>query len=202
MNKVSLIALLVVGLMLGTGTLSQTQAQSSSDESDEKVSITMTEYSDYQCPACAYFYPIVKKLKDKYGSQLKMNYKFFPLNSHRYSALAARAAQAAKNQGKFLEMHNLLFENQKQWSESPNPGPTFVNYARELNLDIEQFRDELNARETQETVMKQKKEGRQAGVNATPTFIIEGEMLSSLPESFSEFDRIVQQYLNEKKKES
>jgi len=198
MKKVTTILLLFTGLMLGDAVVKNAKAQSSSVESDEQATITITEYSDYQCPACGYYHPIVKKLKEKYGDQINMNYKFYPLNSHRYAALAARAAQAAKNQGKFLEMHNMLFQNQKQWSQSTNPGPTFVNYARELNLDIEQFRNELNSRETQEAVMKEKQEGRRAGVRATPTFIIEGEQVSSLPKSFAEFDQLVQQYLNKK----
>lgn len=198
MKKVTTILLLVAGLMLSDAVTKKAAAQSSSAESGEQPTITITEYSDYQCPACGYFHPIVKKLKDKYGDQIEMNYKFYPLNSHRYAALAARAAQAAKNQGKFLEMHDLLFQNQQQWSQSTNPGPTFVNYARELNLDIEQFRNELNSRETQEAVMKEKQEGRRAGVSATPTFIIEGEQISSLPKNFAEFDQLVQQYLNDK----
>lgn len=198
MKKVTTLLLLVGGLMLGAGT-TQLKAQNGSEE---KPTITIVEYSDYQCPACAYFHPIVKKLKDKYGDQINMNYKFYPLNSHRFSFLAARAAQAAKNQGKFLEMHNLLFKNQEQWSQSSNPAPTFVNYARKLNLDIEQFRNELNSRETQKAVVQQKQEGRRAGVRATPTFIIEGEKISSLPKNFAEFDKLVQKYLQEKKQKS
>ena len=169
------------------------------DNSEQDPTITIVEYSDYQCPACGYYHPIIKKIKEKYGGQVNLELKFFPLNSHRFAALAARAAQAAKNQGKFREMHNMLYENQKQWSSSVNPGSKFVNYARELGLDIEQFKSELNARETQQAVMQQKKEGQQQGVRATPTFIIEGEQVSSLPKNFAEFDQLVQQYLNEKK---
>lgn len=199
MRKVALIALLAAGLMLGTGIMRNVTAQS--DSSDTKTTLKMVEFSDYECPACGYYYPIVKKLKEKYGEQLDIHYKFFPLNSHRFSFLAARAAQAAKNQGKFLEMHNMLFSNQDQWSKSPNPAPTFVNYARELNLDIEQFKDELNARETQAAVIKQKNLGRKKGVRATPTFFIEGEQVSSLPKNFAEFDQLIKKYLQQKKNE-
>ena len=194
MKKLAVICSLFAGLFLGLGV---TQLQAQDNTNSEAPTITITEYSDYQCPACAYFHPIVKKLKDKYGDQIKMNYKHYPLNSHRFAALAARAAQAAKNQGKFLAMHNKLFENQKQWSNTGNPAATFVNYARDLNLDIEQFKNELNAAETQKAVMQEKKEGRQQGVNATPTFFIEGEKVSQLPRTFEEFDQLVQQYLNE-----
>lgn len=194
MKQISIIFLLlaVVGLFVGI-------AQQAAAQTTPEKTITITEYSDYECPACAYYHPIVKKLKDKYGDRINLNLKFFPLSSHRFSALAARAAQAAKNQGKFMEMHSMIFENQKRWKQSPNPAFTFVDYAKKLNLDIEQFKDELNAAETQKTVMQQKQEGRRAGVRATPTFIIEGEQISSLPRTFEAFDKIVQKYLNEDK---
>ena len=123
--------------------------------------------------------------------------KYFPLNSHRYAALAARAAQAAKNQDKFYEMHSLLFENQKRWSGSGSPTSIFVKYARELELDIDQFKNDLNASETQKIVMEERQEGRNAGVNATPTFFIEGDKVDPLPRNFQEFDQLVQQYVEE-----
>lgn len=194
MKKLMTIVLLFAGIMLVTG-VQQSKAQS--NEQDEAV-ITITEYSDYQCPACAYFHPIVKKLKDKYGDQIELELKFFPLNSHQYAALAARAAQAAKNQGKFMEMHNLLYEEQKRWSNSRNPASIFVEYARNLDLDMEQFKNEINASETQKIVMEERDEGRQKGVNSTPTFFIDGEQLSDLPRTFEEFDQIIQNRLEEK----
>jgi protein-disulfide isomerase len=123
--------------------------------------------------------------------------KYFPLNSHQYAALAARAAQAAKNQGKFYEMHSLLFENQKRWSGSGSPSSIFVSYARDLDLDVDKFKNDLNAAETQKIVMEQRQEGRNAGVNATPTFFIEGEKVDPLPRNFQEFDQLIQQYIEE-----
>lgn len=183
---------LFLGIVLLTGALNQTKAQSTAEK---EAVITITEYSDYQCPACGYFHPIVKKLKEKYGDQINLELKYFPLNSHRFAALAARAAQAAKNQGAFKEMHNLIFENQKRWSNSSNPAAIFVNFAEKLDLDMEQFREDLNSAETQKTVMEDKKEGKRQGVNSTPTFFIEGEKLTELPRTFEEFDQIVQKYI-------
>ncbi len=193
MKRLSITFFLIAGFLMGSGAMQQTQAQS---ETEQKA-ITITEYSDYQCPACAYYHPMVKKLKAQFGDRINLELKYYPLNSHQYAAVAARAAQAAKNQGKFLEMHNLLFEHQKQWSSSGNPTPMFVNFARELNLDIGQFKDELNAGETQKIVMEEKQEGRRAGVNATPTFFIEGNKLDPLPRSYNQFEQAVQKYLNE-----
>lgn len=182
-------------IFLGLGAVSETTAQ---NNSAEEPTITITEYSDYQCPACAYFHPIVKKLKDNFGDQIQVNLKFFPLNNHQYAALAARAAQSAKNQGKFHEMHNLLYENQKHWSSSVNPTPIFEGYAEKLDLDMEEFQNDLNAAETQKAVMQEKAEGREAGVSSTPSFFIDGQQLENLPRTYSQFEEIIQQHLDQK----
>lgn len=192
MKKVIPTVLLSVAMLFGMGAINQTIAQDGSEE----TTITMTEYSDYQCPACGHFHPIVEKLKEKYGDQIELELKHFPLNSHQYAALAARAAEAAKNQGKFKQMHNLIFENQQRWSSSGSPTSIFVNFAEEIDLDVEQFKNDLNAAETQKVVMEQKQEGRNAGVNATPTFFIDGQKVDPLPRDFQEFDQLIQQHLN------
>lgn len=166
-------------------------------ESASTAKVTLIEYSDYQCPACAYYHPIVDSLKQEYGEDLDVVYKYFPLNSHQYSALAARAAEAARNQGKFLEMHNLLFENQRQWSTSNNPISAIINYARELNLDMDKFTDELNATETQQIVMEEKQEGIKLGVNSTPTFYINGEKVEQNPNTYDAFKALVDEYMSE-----
>ena len=195
MKKITNVLSLFVIMLLGAGLITDAAAQS---DSAEKPTITITEYSDYQCPACAYFHPMVKKLKEKFGDQIRVELKHYPLNSHQYAALAARAAEAAKNQGRFLEMHNMIFENQNRWSRSGNPVPILVGFAQKLNLDIEQFRDDLNSAETQKTVMEEKQEGVNRGVNSTPTFFIDGQELTQLPRTYQQFEKVVQQHLNEK----
>src|SRR5699024_4868154 len=149
--------------------------------SNSSAQIVMIEYADFQCPTCATFYPIVEKLKEHYGDQLVVKFRYFPLNSHRYSQLAARAAQSARNQGKFLEMKRLLFTNQQNWASSSNPQAIFVDYAEQIGLDVQQFKEDLNAAETQRIVMEQKKEGIAKGVRGTPSFFINGEKMVSLP---------------------
>lgn len=175
-----------------------TRGQSStSQNSQQGAKVVITEYSDFQCPACGYFFPIVEKLKEHYGAQLEVNYRHFPLNSHQYAALAARAAEAARNQGKFDEMHDMLFENQERWSSSGNPQPTFVNYAKKLGLDIAQFENDINAAETQQKVMEQKQKGVERGVNSTPTFYINGEQVVTLPRTYEQFKALIDIYMKE-----
>lgn len=166
-------------------------AQDSSDSAE----VTLVEYSDYQCPACAHFHPIVEQLKEEFGDRLEIEYRHFPLNSHQHAALAARAVEAAKNQDRFMEMHNLLFENQNRWSGAANAQSIFIEYADELDLDVSQFREDLNSGETQRTVMEQKEEGQQLGVNSTPTFFLNDEKVEQNPPSYEEFKKLVSQYL-------
>lgn len=173
------------------------RAQASEDQSAADVTVVMTEYSDFQCPACAYFFPIVEKLKENYGNRLEVRYRYFPLNIHQYAMLAARAAEAARNQGKFTEMHDMLFKNQQQWSSSGNPQPMFVNYAKKLGLDISQFNNDLNSAKTQQTVIEQKKAGEDRGVNSTPTFYINGEEIVSLPKNYEQFKALLDVYMEE-----
>src|SRR5690625_3252499 len=124
--------------------------------------------------------------------------RFYALYSQRNGTLATGDTQSARNQDKFHEMHSLLFENQKQWSTSSNPAMAIVNYAREIGLDINQFTDDLNAAETQETVMEQKEEGADMGVSSTPTFFIDGEEVDPLPKNYEEFKTLVEKRLQEK----
>lgn len=187
---------LLVGLVL---MLSATAfpGRLSAQDTGSSGAVTLVEYSDYQCPACAYFHPIVKKLKDHFGDRLKVEYRYFPLNSHQYAALAARAAQAAKNQDKFLQMHNMLFENQDRWASAGNPQSIFTGYAKKIGLNLDQFQNDLNAAETQKTVMEERQQGRNMGVDATPTFFINGEKMMQLPQSFEEFKALVEIYMGE-----
>lgn len=185
-----------VALMGCQNSDTEVQAQSS-EQANNNVTVVLTEYSDFQCPACAYFFPIVEKLKENYGSKLEVNYRHFPLNSHQYAMLAARAAEAARNQGKFKAMHDLLFQNQRQWSSSGNPQPAFINYAKKLGLDISQFKDDLNSAETQQAVIEQKRAGEERGVNSTPTFYINGEQVISLPQTYEQFKALVDIYVKE-----
>lgn len=190
------VKLAILSLFLLSCSSGQNEATAQQTE-QSTAKVTITEYSDYQCPACAYYHPIVDSLKQEFGEDLKVEYKYFPLNSHQYAALAARAAEAAKAQGKFLEMHSMLFENQRQWSSSNNPISTIISFARTLELDMEKFSDQLNAAETQRTVMEEREEGRQLGVSSTPTFFINGEKIEQNPQTYSGFKKLVESYMNQ-----
>lgn len=138
----------------------------------------LVEYSDFQCPACGAMYPIIKQVVKESGDNVQLVYRQFPLISIHSNALpAARAAEAAGKQGKFWEMHDLLFEHQKDWEKANNPVDNFVGYARDLGLNEDQFRKDSESDEVKNKVDGDIVSGGGAGVNSTPTFFLNGKKM-------------------------
>ena len=95
--------------------------------------VVLEEYGDYQCPPCGQLYPDLKQIEKEYGNQVQIVFHHFPLMKiHKNALLAAHAAEAARNQNKFWEMHDRLYRNQKEWSELDDPRPVFIDYAKQL----------------------------------------------------------------------
>lgn len=170
---------------------------SAQNSSKSEAVLTIIEYSDYQCPACGVYYPMVEKVKEHFGDKIEVEYRDFPLNIHQYAMIAARAAEAARQQGEFKAMHDMLFKNQNTWSGSSNPQSLFEGYAQEIGLDLQQFQNDLNSAETQRAVIEEKKQGDQMGVDSTPTFFINGEKLVQNPQNVEQFKRLINLYLEE-----
>ena len=143
-----------------------------------EAAVILAEHSDFQCPACAKFTPALKEVMDLYGDRIRFEYHHFPLISiHPSAELAARVAEAAGAQGKFWEMHDLLFERQTSWSQNINPKNQFTGYAEELGLDIDKFNRDLNSKTVREAVQNDMREGRALKINSTPTFYLNGERM-------------------------
>ncbi|HEY0964505.1 MAG TPA: thioredoxin domain-containing protein [Candidatus Paceibacterota bacterium] len=147
--------------------------------------VTLVEYSDFQCPACASFHPAVKEVIDQYGDKIRFEYKHYPLPIHSFAQQAAIAAEAAGQQGKFFEYHDMLFINQKQWSSAAAPGAFFRQYAQELGLDMEKFDRHLKSSVLRDAVRADMSEARELGLTGTPTFFLNGEKMEM--ESFEDF---------------
>lgn len=141
--------------------------------------VELVEYSDFQCPACAAFQPILTTVLEEYGDELRFEYRHFPLlNIHPHAQAAAVAAEAAGQQGKFFEFHDLLFENQTEWAAAAVPTSFFLQYAEALDLDIEMFRRHLNASVLQETVRTGFTEARALELTGTPSFLLNGQKMT------------------------
>lgn len=155
------------------------------------ASVVLVEYSDLQCPACRYYYPMVKELSREFGDRLRVVYRHFPLRIHQFAEFAAQASEAAGTQDKFWEMHDLLFERQSDWS-SEAPRDTFMEYARELGLDVNRFERDLASAATRQAIIEDSRDGEAAGVNATPTFFLNGQKIKN-SRSYGEFRDIIAQ---------
>ncbi len=153
--------------------------------------VTLIEYSDFQCPACAAYEPLTARLRTDFEKDLRVVYRYFPLPSHKNAVIASRAAEAAGKQQKFWEMHDLLFQNQADWSELGNPRDTFMGYAATLGLNKDQFSNDMNDGSTGSRVDRDVEEGKTLKVQGTPTFYINGKFMQ-LPQGYEMFKQIVQ----------
>jgi protein-disulfide isomerase len=134
------------------------------------AAVTLVEYGDYECPYCGAAYPIIKEVQARMGERLRFVFRNFPITtSHPHAEQAAEAAEAAASQGKFWQMHDLLYENQGRLRDQD-----LRAYARELGLDIEQFDRELAEHVHAARVHEDFMSGVRSGVNGTPAFYING----------------------------
>lgn len=147
----------------------------------------LIEYSDFQCPSCRSFHTLLKQIEPK---NVTFVYRHFPLPQHQNAALAAYAAEAAGNQGKFFEMANLLFDKQDDWSKLADPKDYFVRLASQLGLDPTRFKSDMDSQTVKNKVYKDLASGNTASVNATPTFFLNGKKLDNIS-SFEEFKKLL-----------
>ncbi len=153
--------------------------------------VTLVEYSDYECPACLSYEPLVKQLVQEYEGRLRVVFRHFPLVGHKNAMNAALAAEAAGKQGKYWEMHEALFANQATWGSKQFANSELLEvYAKELNLDLEQFKADRSSQEIRDRIERDKLSGRQLGVNGTPSFFLDGEKIPN-PRSYADFKSFV-----------
>lgn len=159
----------------------------------DSAKITLVEFSDFQCPACAAAEPFVRKIRSTENVQLI--YRHFPLTQHVYSRKAVYLAEAAGEQGKFWEMHDKLFATQSQWSSMSEADEEafFLSLARDLGLSEDKVKQGLTGNAFKEKVDSDIAEGERLGVNATPTFFLNGRKLNL--QSFADLDTIVMEEL-------
>ncbi len=160
----------------------------------DSAKVTIVEFGDYQCPACAVANPVVKQLVEEYQGRINFVFRHFPLPQHQHAMVAAKAAEAAGEQGKFWQMHHLLYENQTKWENSQSPSEIFTQYAREIGLNEEQFKQSLNSDKFFDKINGDRNDGNTIGVNSTPTFYINGVKTAgfSAPDLKQQIDKALQ----------
>ena len=164
------------------GKLEGEELSTQSAKPNQKI-VTMVEYGDFQCPACKAYYPIVKNLLGLYPEQLKIVFKHFPISTlHKNAVVAGTAAEAAGKQNKFFKFGDILYERQSEWADLDNPQDKFLAYAKEIGLDMEKFKTDQKDPAIAKTIEDDRNEGIKNGVNATPSFFIDGEKLDNPPD--------------------
>lgn len=133
--------------------------------------LELVEYGDYECPHCGRAYPIIKDILQQIGGEVNFVFRNFPLAQiHKHAFVAAVATEAAGQQGKFWEMHDLVFENQRALDIE-----NLFGYADAIELDLERFRNDIQQEKLANKVESDFESGIRSGVNGTPTFFINGK---------------------------
>ncbi len=152
--------------------------------------LTLVEYSDFQCPACASYHPLVKQVLAEFASSTRFVYRNYPLAQHKNAKIAAYMAGAAGLQGKFFAMHDLIFQKQTEWSESSTPETLFLQYAQTIGLDLNKLKADLTSPVVQQKVDGDVKSGNSYGVNSTPSFYLNGKKLQN-PAGYEAFKALL-----------
>lgn len=187
MNIKSILIFVAVtlGLLLGVGAmLSQFGAEADkpvAEVAGDKThalgsgEIILVEFSDFQCPACQSVQEPLKQILAKYEGKVTLVYRHFPLSSiHKNAMVAAQAAEAAHLQGKFFEMHDLLFAKQAEWSEESDPRGIFASYAEQLGLDKDKFVGEIDGQTAKDSVSIDLLAATRYRLSGTPSFFVNG----------------------------
>lgn len=178
-----------------SGALTAAVSQSDWFKGGADAKVELVEYADFQCPACQFYAPIVRQISQDFGEQIKIVYRHFPLSQHKQAELAAKAAEAAGRQGKFWEMHDMLYEQQTVWANNGKARDIFIGYAQTLGLDENQFVQDLESKDIEEKVRKDFQQGLQSKVDRTPSFFLQGKKI--FPGNYNEFKELTGRALAE-----
>ncbi len=151
--------------------------------------VQLEEFGDYQCPPCGNFHPIAQRVLAQYGDRIRFSFRNLPLAKiHKFAPEAARAAEAAGQQGKFWEMHDLLYEHQQEWSKGEAARPFFLKYAQQLGLDVSRFTLDLDGAVAGMRVAQDDSLAQARGVTGTPTLFLNGREVPF--EQMMDFDKL------------
>lgn len=157
-----------------------------------EAKVTLIEYLDFECEACGAYYPLVKQLSEEFNTDLRVVARYFPLPGHKNGLPAALAVEAAGRQGKFWEMHDLLFEKQREWGEKQTTdSKIFEQYAEQIGLDLSTFRQDVNSQSVKDRVQRDVDSGIKLGNTGTPSFYLNNEKIQN-PRSYEDFKTLIQ----------
>ena len=165
--------------------------ESSKIRGNPAAPVTIVEFSDFQCPYCSRLQPTLKEVLKAYPDDVRLVYKDFPLSFHKQAKNAARAAHAAGEQGKYWEMHDLIFEKYNKLTEE-----MFTEFAEKLELDITKFKADFKSARYDKQIEQDINLGRRVGVSGTPTLFMNGKRMRN--RNLSDFKTAIDGYLKKK----
>lgn len=137
--------------------------------------IKIEEFGDFECPPCGLFHPILEQMEGEFGDKLQVTFREFPLvPTHQHALAAASAAEAAGLQGKFWEMHKVLYDRQQAWKGQFDVRSVFEGYAKEIGLDVDRYNRDIGSDLVQQRIFQDGKRGHSLGVKGTPTVFMNG----------------------------
>lgn len=208
--KPLVVIVIAIGIAAGAAVyLSRTPAEHAEDTGPEKAvqikgghfrgpenaQVTLVEFGDYECPSCGAYHPFVKEILSRYPDKLRLEFHHFPLiGIHPNAMLGAMAAEAAGEQGKYWDMHDLLFEHQREWGESRNAEVIIMALASRLGLDMNKFMQALRSPKVQDRILRDEALADQLKLNETPSFLIDGQRVYPKA-SIQEFVDLIEAHL-------
>ena len=161
--------------------------------------VTLVEFGDFQCPACGAYESIVRQVLVDNKNTLKFSFRHFPLvQIHKNALLAAKASEAAALQGKFWEMHDILYDKQEEWGGALNAREFIMVYATTIKLDIAKFSSDIESKAIEEKILAELREGVKLGIQGTPTFFLNGKKIESNLRNLAEFNAMIKDAVSAK----
>src|SRR5437879_6476437 len=139
--------------------------------------VTLEEFGDFECRPCGDVSPVLEKIEQDYGTQLRVIFRQFPLAMHKHALEAARASEAAGLQDRFWEMHDLLYHSRIVWPFAPDVRKTFDDYAKSIGLDLERFKKDMDGEQVRARIAADQGRAKSLGVDRTPTLFINNRLV-------------------------
>jgi len=191
-KAILIVAVLIVVSLIGGGLLLNFQKRDEPvDEEDdsiveanvadpaENVVVTLEEFCDYQSPACVTMATTLKKLRDEYGTNVNLVFRNTPLPANKNALPAARAAEAARMQSRFWEMHYLLLERQNEWKDEENPRVKFLQWARDLGIDVARFEQDMDSEQVTFRIEADKDAAITLAIQEVPAIVVNRRRLKT-----------------------
>jgi protein-disulfide isomerase len=144
--------------------------------------VTIEEFGDFECMPCLLLWPALRNLEQEYGVRLSVIFRQHPLAQHQHASKAARASEAAGLQGRFWEMHDLLYLKRSAWVRMDDPSASFQNFAGELGLDLNRFVKDLDSPEVARRIKADEERGESLGIDRTPIVFVNGKHVELQPD--------------------